>query len=77
MVAAVKKSFSDCTAFMKQKGDAGMTAVIKHPYAKEMTTLYSQALGFAEHNGEHYGQLVMYYRIAGMVPPESRKQQGK
>jgi hypothetical protein len=25
-----------------------------------------------EHSGEHYGQLVVYYRVAGMVPPESR-----
>jgi hypothetical protein len=27
-----------------------------------------------EHSAEHYGQLVAYYRITGMVPPESRKQ---
>jgi len=25
-----------------------------------------------EHAGEHYGQLVVYYRNNGMVPPESR-----
>jgi hypothetical protein len=25
-----------------------------------------------EHSGEHYGQLVVYYRVSGMVPPESR-----
>jgi hypothetical protein len=25
-----------------------------------------------EHSGEHYGQLVVYYRVAGMIPPESR-----
>ena len=28
--------------------------------------------GFTEHNGEHYGQLVMYYRLNHLVPPESR-----
>lgn len=28
--------------------------------------------GFNEHNGEHYGQLVVYYRLNGLVPPESR-----
>ena len=27
---------------------------------------------FIEHSGEHYGQLVVYYRLNGMVPPESR-----
>ena len=25
-----------------------------------------------EHNGEHYGQLVVYSRLAGLVPPASR-----
>jgi hypothetical protein len=25
-----------------------------------------------EHTGEHFGQLVVYYRINGMIPPESR-----
>lgn len=28
--------------------------------------------GFTEHNGEHYGQLVMYFRLNHLVPPESR-----
>jgi len=27
-----------------------------------------------EHSGEHYGQLVVYYRANNMVPPESRGQ---
>jgi len=30
------------------------------------------AYGLIEHSGEHYGNLVVYYRINGMVPPESR-----
>ena len=29
---------------------------------------------FLEHSGEHYGQLVVYYRLNGLVPPESRNQ---
>jgi hypothetical protein len=30
------------------------------------------AYGLIEHSGEHYGQLVIYYRLSGLVPPESR-----
>jgi hypothetical protein len=30
------------------------------------------AVSFLEHNGEHYGQLVVYYRLRGLVPPASR-----
>jgi hypothetical protein len=29
-------------------------------------------LSFIEHNGEHYGQLVLYYRLKRLVPPASR-----
>jgi uncharacterized damage-inducible protein DinB len=27
---------------------------------------------FIEHNSEHYGQLVVYARLNGIVPPASR-----
>jgi hypothetical protein len=30
------------------------------------------AYGLIEHSGEHYGQLVVYYRLNNLVPPESR-----
>jgi uncharacterized damage-inducible protein DinB len=29
-------------------------------------------VGVIEHTAEHYGQLVVYYRLNGLVPPESR-----
>jgi len=29
-------------------------------------------VSFIEHGGEHYGQLVVYYRLNGLVPPASR-----
>jgi hypothetical protein len=32
----------------------------------------SQVVAFIEHNGEHYGQLVLYCRLNGIVPPASR-----
>ena len=72
IVAVLKKSFADGAAIMQQKGDKGIMAQVKNPFGNEMTTLYSLALGFNEHSGEHYGQLVFYYRTSGMVPPESR-----
>lgn len=30
------------------------------------------AVAFLEHGGEHYGQLVVYTRLQGLVPPASR-----
>ena len=29
-------------------------------------------VSFIEHSGEHYGQMVVYYRLNGLVPPASR-----
>jgi hypothetical protein len=49
-----------------------MAAVILDPESKEPLRLSDLAYGVIEHSGEHYGQLVVYYRINGMVPPESR-----
>ena len=30
------------------------------------------AIAFIEHNGEHYGQLALIFRLRGLVPPASR-----
>ena len=48
--------------------------------AKELAAMNGSAnktdadtmVSFIEHSGEHYGQLVMYARINGIVPPASR-----
>ncbi len=71
VVAFVKKCVQDGADLIKVKGDAGMKASINAggPRLLEVGDL---AYGLIEHSGEHYGQLVVYYRINGMVPPESR-----
>jgi uncharacterized damage-inducible protein DinB len=72
VVAFVKKSFADGAAALKAKGDAGMNDMLNDPFSKDKARVYDFAYGFIEHDGEHYGQLVVYYRVAGLVPPESR-----
>ena len=72
VVAFVKKSVDDGANLIKAKGDAGMAAVIQYPETNERHRLSELAYSVIEHSGEHYGQLVVYYRINGMVPPESR-----
>jgi len=72
IVAFVKKSFADGAAVIKAKGDKGMNDLMVDPFAHQQTRVYDFAYGFIEHCGEHYGQLVVYYRVAGLVPPESR-----
>lgn len=60
VVAALKQSIDDSTAFLKQFTDERL-AKSPAPWP-----------GFIEHAGEHYGQLVVYYRVNGLVPPASR-----
>jgi len=72
VVAFVKKSFADGAAAIQAKGDKGMSDLVVDPFAKQYVRVYDMAYGFIEHSGEHYGQLVVYYRVAGLVPPESR-----
>ena len=72
VVAYVKKSFADGAALIQSKGDAGLGDLLVDPFSKQQARFSDFAWGFIEHSGEHYGQLVVYYRAAGLVPPESR-----
>jgi hypothetical protein len=80
IVAYVKKSFADGAAAIKSKGDKGISTLVVDPFAadvpananKEQIRLADLGYGIVEHSGEIYGQLSVYYRVAGMIPPESR-----
>lgn len=61
IVAALEKSINDATATLK--------AVPPESFNKTLAPW----LAVIEHAAEHYGQLVVYYRANGLVPPESRK----
>jgi len=72
VVAFVKQSFADGASAIKTNGDAGMAKLVVDPDSNQQVRVGDLAYGFIEHSGEIYGQLAVYYRVAGMVPPESR-----
>jgi uncharacterized damage-inducible protein DinB len=72
IVDFVNKAFTDGAAAIKQKGDKGLNDLVVDPFSNQQVRVSEMAWGLLEHSGEHYGQLVVYYRVAGMVPPESR-----
>jgi uncharacterized damage-inducible protein DinB len=72
VVAFVKKAFADGAAAIKAKGDKGMSELVVDPDSHQQVRVSDLAYGLIEHDGEHYGQLAVYYRVAGLVPPESR-----
>jgi uncharacterized damage-inducible protein DinB len=65
IVALLEKTIADSTASLKAT-PADRWAKTVEPW-----------LAVIEHAGEHYGQLVVYYRNNGMVPPESRQTPNK
>src|SRR5215831_21317483 len=70
VVAFVKKCVEDGAELIKAKGDRGLNAEVAAG-GPEKTRLYDLAYGLIEHSGEHYGQLLVYFRINGLVPPAS------
>lgn len=58
IVAAVRDSFGAVTAAIEASTDADGLA--------------ENVVSYIGHNSEHYGQLVIYYRLNGLVPPASR-----
>ena len=70
IVAFVKKSVGDGAAALQSRGEKGLMETV--PYGQQEARVLDIAYGLIEHGGEHYGQLVVYYRLAGLVPPESR-----
>jgi FtsP/CotA-like multicopper oxidase with cupredoxin domain len=80
VVEYVKKSFADGAAAIKSKGDAGISGLVIDPFgyddpqhaSKAQIRLSDLAHNIIEHSGEVYGQLSAYYRVSGLIPPESR-----
>jgi uncharacterized damage-inducible protein DinB len=72
VIEYVKKSFADGATLIKSKGDSGISDLYVNPFPNMQERFSDGAWEFIEHSGEHYGQLVVYYRVNGLVPPESR-----
>ncbi len=71
VVAVLEKSFADGATLIKAHADQ-LTRIITDPDSGRPSSELVSWLNDCEHSGEHYGQLVVYYRENGIVPPESR-----
>lgn len=71
LVAALKASTQYCQRAYSQtdKAAQGKTKL----FGQERTRLFALALN-ATHDAEHYGNIVTYLRLNGIVPPSSRRQ---
>jgi hypothetical protein len=71
VVAYLKKSFDDGAALIKHGGDAGLARELRT--GRQMRHAQAWWVIAIGHSAEHYGNLVVYYRLNKMVPPESRR----
>jgi hypothetical protein len=72
VVKFVQEAVADGAKVIQQQGDAGLGKTTK--FFGNRLTHNSYIWTFAiEHSGEHYGQLVVYYRANNLVPPDSRR----
>ena len=68
----VQEAVADGARVIQQQGDAGLDNTTKF-FGNRLahnSTIWTFAI---EHSGEHYGQLVVYYRANNLVPPDSRR----
>jgi DinB superfamily len=72
VVKFVQEAVADGAQVIQQQGDAGLDKTSKF-FGNRLahnSAIWASAI---EHSGEHYGQLVVYYRANNMVPPDSRR----
>jgi uncharacterized damage-inducible protein DinB len=72
VVKFVQEAVADGAKVIQEQGDAGLDKTSKF-FGNRVThnsTMWTFAI---EHSGEHYGQLVVYYRANNLVPPDSRR----
>ncbi len=68
----LKDSFAYAHKAVATITDANALEPIPNPFGKEKTTRLSLGSVFAWHGFDHYGQMVEYLRMDGIVPPASR-----
>jgi hypothetical protein len=73
VVKFVQEAVADGADVIKQQGDAGLDKMTR--LGKKLHHNSDVWVFAIEHSAEHYGQLVVYYRAYGMVPPDSRRQE--
>ena len=73
VVKLIQQAVADGASLIQQQGDAGLDKSMKMPWGNRLVHNSYIWMYAIEHSGEHYGQLVVYYRANNLVPPDSRR----
>ena len=75
LVAALKDAFAYCDGAYGALSDASATEIVK--FGKSDRTRFEMLNWNLWHTWEHYGNVVVYLRMKGLVPPSSEMMQMK
>jgi uncharacterized damage-inducible protein DinB len=75
VVKLLEQAVADGARVIRQQGDAGLDKTQQFAWETGKHVVHNSYIWITgvEHSTEHFGQLVVYYRAAGIVPPESRR----
>jgi len=74
IVKAVNDSIAYCDAAYAALDDARAAQIVDMPFGGGKGARATPLMNNSGHLQEHYGNLVTYFRIKGIVPPSSRQQ---
>jgi uncharacterized damage-inducible protein DinB len=69
----IQQAVADGANLIQRQGDAGLNKITKYAWGNKQVHNSYTWMWAIEHSGEHYGQLVAYYRANNLVPPDSRR----
>jgi uncharacterized damage-inducible protein DinB len=72
ILSYLKDSFAYVHKAVQTINDKNLVEPLKSPFGEGTVTRLSLATGVAAHGSNHYGQMVEYLRMNGIVPPASR-----
>jgi hypothetical protein len=73
IVKALTGSIAYCDAKYNALTDTSGATMVDMPFNMGKTAAVYALILNTSHNAEHYGNLVTYFRIKGMVPPSSKR----
>ena len=73
VVKLMQQAVADGANLIQQQGDAGLDKITQFAWGNKLVHNSYTWMWAVEHSGEHYGQLVVYYRANNLVPPDSRR----
>ena len=73
VVKLIQQAVEDGARLIQQQGDAGLDKITSYAWGNKLVHNSYTWMWAVEHSGEHYGQLVVYYRANNLVPPDSRR----